>query len=104
MMKSAAGVPAWLDDASDWLNPLVVKEVRQIVRGREFNYSFSLSLLAGLIVAFLGGADALNGADGSGTWVFAGLITCLSILGLVIVPLGAFAALRSERSERTLDL
>ena len=26
-----------LDDASDRLSPMVVKEVRQIVRGREFN-------------------------------------------------------------------
>ena len=26
-----------LDDASDRLSPIVVKEVRQIVRGREFN-------------------------------------------------------------------
>ena len=103
-MSKVVDVPIWLDNASDWLNPLLVKEVRQIVRGREFNYSFSLSLLAGLIVAFLGGADALNGADGSGSWVFSGLITCLSILGLVIVPLGTFAALRGERAERTLDL
>ena len=30
----------WLDDTSDWLSPIVVKEVRQVVRGREFNYSF----------------------------------------------------------------
>ena len=47
-----AGVLAWLDDKSDWLSPLVVKEVRQVVRGREFSLSFGASLVAGLIVAF----------------------------------------------------
>ena len=51
----------WLEDKSDWLSPIVVKEVRQIVRGREFNYSFGVSLVAGLLVAFFGAADALAG-------------------------------------------
>jgi len=40
-----------LDDWSDRLSPIVVKEIRQMVRGREFNYSFGLSLIAGFLVA-----------------------------------------------------
>ena len=47
-----------LDEASDRLSPIVVKEVRQIVRGREFNYSFMISLVVGLLVAFFGAASA----------------------------------------------
>ena len=63
-----------LESMSDLLSPLVVKEVRQAVRGREFHYSFSLSLLAGLAVAFFGAADALTGAGTSGRWTFAALM------------------------------
>jgi hypothetical protein len=94
----------WLEDKSDWLSPLVVKEVRQVVRGREFNYSFGASLVAGLAVAFFGAADALTGSGTSGRWTFLGLMGCLAVLGLAVVPLGAFSALRNERMEQTLEL
>ena len=93
-----------LEETSDWLNPIVVKEVRQVVRGREFIYSFGASLVAGLAIAFFGAADALTGAGTSGGWTFGALMGCLAALGLVVVPLGAFNALRVERIEQTLEL
>jgi hypothetical protein len=94
----------WLEDLSDWLSPLVVKEVRQIVRGREFFYSFSASLVAGLAVAFFGAADAATGSGTAGNWTFFTLIGCLAFVGFLVVPAGAFNALRTERTEQTLDL
>jgi len=93
-----------LERLSDLLSPIVVKEVRQMVRGREFNYSFSLSIIAGLIVAFVASTYATTGAGESGARIFASLMACLSLVGLVVAPLGAFNALRNERMERTLDL
>jgi hypothetical protein len=93
-----------LENASDWLSPIVVKEVRQAVRGREFHYSFAITLLVGLAVAFFGAADALGGSGTSGRWTFAALMGCLTLLGLAVVPLGAFSALRNERLEQTLEL
>ncbi len=98
------GFLGWLDNVSDRLSPIVVKEVRQMVRGREFNYSFGLSLVVGLVVAFIGGAEALNGSPASGAWIFGSLMTCLSLIGIAVVPLGTFNALRNERAEQTLDL
>ena len=65
---------SWLEDKSDWLSPIVVKEVRQVVRGREFNYSFGASLVAGLAVAFFGAADALTRTGTSGQWTFVALM------------------------------
>jgi hypothetical protein len=93
-----------LEQASDRLSPIVVKEVRQLARGREFHYSFHLALLIGLIVAFFGAADALKGEGTSGRWTFAALTVALGLLGFVVVPLGAFHALRNERLEQTLEL
>src|SRR5688572_19398166 len=95
---------ARLDDWSDRISPIVVKEVRQMVRGREFNYSFGLSLLVGLTVAAYGGVQASNGSVAAGAGILAGLIVCLSVIGIVIVPMGTFHALRSEKAEQTLDL
>ena len=96
-------VVGWLDDKSDWLSPLVVKEVRQVVRGREFTLSFGASLVAGLIVAFLGATDAAAGGT-AGRWTFVALMGCLAFLGFVVVPLGAFNALRREQLEQTFEL
>ena len=101
---TAGRLLGWLDEKSDWLSPLVVKEVRQVVRGREFSLSFGASLVAGLMVAFLGATDAVSGGGTSGRWTFVSLMACLGFLSLVVVPLGAFNALRRERVEQTFDL
>lgn len=93
-----------LEQASDWLSPIVVKEVRQLARGREFHYSFHAALLVGLIVASFGAADALTGEGTSGRGTFAALMGALGLLGFLVVPLGAFNALRHERLEQTLEL
>src|SRR5437867_3551802 len=102
--QAPAGFLGRLDNLSDWLNPIVVKEVRQMVRGREFNYSFGLSLVIGLTVALFGVAGAMGGDTTSGSWIFAALTTCLTLVGLAVVPMGTFSALRNERAEQTLDL
>jgi hypothetical protein len=96
---------ARFDDWSDRLSPIVVKEIRQMVRSREFNYSFGLSLLAGLIVAFFGLADAAVTSVGtSGPKVFSALMVCLGLIGVGVIPMGTFSALRNERADQTLDL
>jgi len=92
-----------LDNLSDRLSPIVVKEVRQMVRGREFNYSFGLSLITGLTVAFFGAAGTWTGYR-SGAWTVGWQIGCLTVLGLIVIPLATMGALRSEKSERTFDL
>jgi hypothetical protein len=103
-MTRTGALLSWLEDRSDWLSPIIVKEIRQAVRGKEFNYSFGASLVAGLAVAFFGATDALTGTGTSGQWTFLALMGCLSILGLGVVPLGAFSALRNERMDQTLEL
>lgn len=103
-MTAGARLLDRLERASDLISPIVVKEVRQMVRGREFAYSFGASLVAGLAVAFFGAADALTGTGTSGRWTFGALMACLALLGIAVVPLGAFSALRVERLEQTLEL
>ncbi|HEX5070254.1 MAG TPA: hypothetical protein VFV78_08555 [Vicinamibacterales bacterium] len=97
-------VQAWLEAASDRLSPLVVKEARQVVRSREFVFSFLASLVAGLLIAFVGATDALAGSSTAGQWTFNVLLGCLALLGLAVVPLAAFTTLRQERVEQTLEL
>lgn len=103
-MRAARRVIGRLEDLSDWLSPIVVKEVRQMARGREFAYAFAASLVAGLAVAFFGAAGALTGTGTAGRWTFGALTGCLAVLGLAVVPIGAFNTLRTERLEQTLEL
>ena len=103
-MSRSQALVDWLERASDRVSPIVVKEVRQLARGREFHYAFNIALLVGLTVAFFAAADALTGNGTSGGWTFTALTLALGLLGLVVVPLGAYTALRSERQEQTLEL
>ena len=99
------GLVPWLEAKSDWLSPIVVKEVRQAVRGREFAYAFGASLITSLGVAFFGAADALApNSTTTGAWTFFALMGSVAFLGFAVVPLGAFSALRNERLEQTLEL
>src|SRR5262245_53658045 len=93
-----------LDDFSDRISPIVVKEVRQFVRSREFLASFSISLTVALLVPFFGSTSAVGWSRASGDWTFSTLTVCLALLGVAVVPIGAFTTLRSERVEQTLDL
>src|SRR6516164_7878059 len=102
-MIETPGILERLDNLSDWLSPIVVKEVRQMVRGREFNYSFGLSLITGMTVAFFGAAGTWTG-PGSGVWTFGWQIGCLAVISLMVIPLTTLSALRNERVERTFDL
>jgi hypothetical protein len=103
-VSRAHAVLAWLERVGDRLSPIVVKEVRQLGRGRDFFYALHAALLVGLGIAFFGAADALAGNATSGGWTFAALMAVLALLGLVVVPLGAFAMLRNERQDETLEL
>ena len=95
---------AWLRARSDLLSPILVKEVRQMVRGRDFAWAFAASLLAGIAIAFMGAAQALGGNTTAGQGTFIWLLSCLAIVALAVIPMGAFSALRNERMEQTLDL
>lgn len=95
---------ARLDGLSDRISPLVVKEVRQFVRGRDFLASFVIGLALAVLISFVGSLEAMGGGLTAGRSTFMTLTLCLSLLGLAVVPIGAFTTLRTERLEQTLDL
>lgn len=90
----------------DRFNAILVKEVRQALKSRQFVVTFMLFLLvswAGSLygVAYLG--DSIEYGSPAQTF-FAGFYLGLCIAALVIVPFSAFRSIVEERSENTLEL
>ena len=104
VVATADRFDARLDGLSDRISPLVVKEVRQFVRGRDFLAAFVIGLALAVLISFVGSIEAMGGGVTAGRSTFTTLTVCLSLLGLAVVPIGAFTTLRTERLEQTLDL
>src|SRR5262249_12290926 len=95
-----------LERLGDRFNPIVVKEVRQALKSRQFVITFLLLLLAawaGSIfgVCFLG--ESIDYGSSAVTF-FAGFLLALSAAALVIVPFATFRSIIEERTETTLEL
>jgi len=95
-----------LQRLSDALNPILLKEVRQAMRGRYFKYSFWFTLtvatLVGLSVLLV---TMMNGdEDMLGPAFFIAIFACLALAAHVLVPFSAFLSMGGEWDENTWDL
>jgi hypothetical protein len=92
---------------NDRLNPVLVKEVRQAVRGRFFRTSFMMMLMvAGTIAAFVLANLDLQRASSlaqSGPRFFFGMHAVFVVAAFLIVPQHASRTMSSERDGRTFD-
>lgn len=99
-------VESWLVRASDWLNPILVKETRQALKSRQFLLTFLLLLTACWVVTIVGVASIGPGiyyAAAGGNlliWYYAILAFPLA----VVVPYSAFRSLAAEREDNTYDM
>ena len=95
----------WIDRGADALNPILIKEVRQSFRSKQFLGSFWLLLGACWLIGtggLLFAGDAVEyGAVGGG--FFALFYSVLAFAVLLLVPYGAFKSVLSERQEKTWE-
>ncbi len=107
MMSAANGMAAkWTDHASDWFNPILIKETRQAMKSRQFVMTFMLLLLAVWLISLLfilQAGDSLEFGTGGRT-LFLSYYTALSTAIFVAVPFGAYRSLLSEREQNTYEL
>jgi hypothetical protein len=88
------------------LNPVLVKEVRQALRGKQFKSTFAFTLVVSLVAAI---TIVVNNAEGAawhpiGPAFLTGLFSCLAIAVVGFVPLAAFNAMGAEFEENTYDM
>lgn len=91
---------------NDRLNPIVVKEVRQAMRGRYFRVLFWLTLSCAIVIALT--VVAFNAGDEQvgpvGRKVFMAIVAVLAAAVHAFVPFSAFLATSAEWDENTWDL
>jgi len=89
------------------LNPVLVKEVRQAVRGKFFRFSFLLMLTVASVVSalLLTNLDPHGSelSSDSGAIYFFGMLTVFAASAMVLVPLQANRSMAAERDDRTFD-
>lgn len=96
---------AWLW-GSERFNPIVIKEVRQSLKSRQFTISFGLTLIAAIgwtLIAISLLVPRIYYMPG-GTPLLAGFFCILTLPLMVIIPFSAFRSLTAETEESTFEL
>lgn len=96
----------WAEGVGDWVNPILVKEVRQALKSRQFALNFGVLLLfawAGSLIGLAAmGPDAAWEARGPSMFYLYYLALAFALL--VVVPYGAFRSLATEQEDLTYEL
>jgi hypothetical protein len=105
-MSVSLPVVAGLERLGDRFNPIVVKEVRQALKSRQFVVTFLLLLLAAWAGSIFGVSILGESIDygSSAVTFYAGFLLALCAASLVIVPFSTFRSIIEERTETTLEL
>ncbi|MCA9133244.1 MAG: hypothetical protein KDA45_08815, partial [Planctomycetales bacterium] len=96
---------AWLW-ASERINPIVIKEVRQSLKSKQFTISFGLTLIAAVswtLIAVSLMVPRIFYLPG-GMPLLAGFFCILTVPLMVIIPFSAFRSLTAETEDSTFEL
>jgi hypothetical protein len=96
----------WWVWASELANPIVIKEVRQSLKSRQFSIAFGFTLIAAVgwtILAISLGVPRILYVPG-GALLLTGYFTILILPLMVIIPFSAFRSLTTETEDSTFEL
>lgn len=106
MSSSSERFFAFAEQATDWMNPILVKETRQSLKSRQFIVTFFLLLIVAWLIsaggALLAGPALEYGTAGRAFFVF--YFYALAFAILFVVPFGAFRSMLNERDQNTYEL
>ncbi len=93
------------DRASDWVNPILVKEIRQAFKSRIFGFAFVLLLGLCWVISYLGTVSVGRGLEfySYGTIFFGWYFLVLFGAIFVVVPFTLYWNMCAERMDDTLD-
>ena len=102
---ASLAVPRLLRPLDDRLNPILVKEIRAALRGRVFRIGFLCTIVLLTVTSLtLFNRVGLRPGPDEGQAYFLGILTCLEIAVIGLVPFSTFSAMGAEWDENTYDL
>lgn len=104
MSALAQRLSGWCAGLADRVNPVLVKEVRQALRGNFFRGIFWLTLSGALVVGLMVLVTGSGRDDASGGAFFEAIFACMAAATHGFVPFAAYTAMGSEWEENTYDL
>ncbi len=96
----------WLIRASDWFSPILVKEVRQALKSRQFNWTLVLLMIFIAIWTGFAISSMMPGIyyfPAGGTLLF-GYFFLLLVPTIIVVPNSAYRSMASELEQGTFDV
>ncbi len=105
-MSTVTLTDKWIERASDWANPILVKETRQSLKSRQFVVTFMLLLIASWLISVFGMLNAGDAIEygSTGRMFFSLYYAVLATAIFVVVPFGAYRSLLTERDQNTFEL
>lgn len=101
-MNATANTGVRLEDR---LNPILVKEVRQALRGKYFRVLFWITLFVGTLIGLgVVASSVSNGSSDAGRVFFMSIFGVLAAAVHCFVPFSAFLSTSAEWDENTYDL
>ena len=105
-MSTMEAKSTWLVRIVDWANPILVKELRQSLKSRQFIITFMLLVTVAWLVSVFGllmfSPQIQYGP--AGRYFFIGFYLALATATLLIIPFGTFRSLQSERDFNTFEI
>ena len=104
--ENIRSVPPWVDRVADWCNPILIKEVRQSLKSRQFVITFFLLVTGAWLTAVFGllmWGERIE-YEAAGRDFFFYFYIALAIATLIIVPFNAYLSLKSERDFLTFEV
>jgi hypothetical protein len=92
--------------ASERMNPIVIKEVRQSLKSKQFTASFGLTLLAAVGWTFIAVSMMVPSIFylPAGMELLTGFLCILAFPLMVVIPFGTFMSLTAETDDSTFEL
>lgn len=102
------GETAWdkrLIAASDWINPILVKETRQALKSKQFSWTLMLVTLVILAWSVLGIVGMIPSIyyNSNGSALLIGYVIILIVPALIVIPQATFRSMASELEDGTFE-
>ncbi|MEW4455825.1 hypothetical protein AB1L30_24365 [Bremerella sp. JC817] len=99
-------IDRWVENTSEYFNPILVKETRQALKSRQFAVTFALVLVTSwlwsVFAIFINYPQILYAS--AGPLLLVGYLDILLFPLAVIIPFSAFRSLAAEREDGTFEL